>query len=313
MIEETKGLSAAEIRILLFTKTLNPFGDRPLVLSIEKIAQKLKMNKSTVSRALKKLKELGQITVEIIRKVTISTRVQNDNHERSPIKLGGLEEEKETVEGRGENKLKIDANNSQFWENNSDSKLSGLRSPVSLSSSLTPKFLGRVKDGKSNSSVQNGNAGCEIETKDAISHSSVQNGNNRATNSAPSKQSGASQTYTDFINTLSEVEREKFFNFVREKTKDFNPQIASLTDYLRSQSRYLELYSEFRRVVPVEERNFRIEDWKNQPEWTGILASIKRAGVAFIGIGGIDRKYADIPQPIRKKLVEYVRNNPEIS
>lgn len=132
-------------------------------------------------------------------------------------------------------------------------------------------------------------------------------------NPAPSKQSDASQTYTDFIQTLSEAEREKFFSFVREKTKDFNPKIASLTDYLRSQSRYLELYSEFRCVVPAEENNFRIEDWKNKPEWTGILASIKRAGVAFIGIGGIDRKYADIPQPIRKKLVEYVRNNPEIA
>ena len=234
-IEETKGLSAAEIRIMLFIKTLNPFGDRPLVLSIEKIAQKLEINKSTVSRALKKLKELGKITVEIIRKVTISTPMQN------------------------------------------------------------------------------GNAGCKTETKDAKSQSSVQNGNNRWTNPAPSKQSGVFQTYTDFINTLSEAEREKFFNFVREKTKDFNPKIASLTDYLRSQSRYLELYSEFRRVVPAEERNFRISDWKNQPEWTGILASIKRAGVAFIGIGGIDRKYADIPQPIRKKLVEYVRNNPENS
>ena len=247
-IEETKGLSAAEIRILLFIKTLNPFGDRPLVLSIEKIAQKLEINKSTVSRALKKLKELGKITVEIIRKVTISTRVQDNND-----------------------------------------------------------------DTKSHSSMQSGNAGCETEMKDAISQPAMQNGNNRAANPAPSKQSGASQTYTDFINTLSEVEREKFFNFVREKTKDFNPKIASLTDYLRSQSRYLELYSEFRRVVPAEDHNFRIEDWKNKTEWTGILASIKRAGVAFIGIGGIDRKYADIPQPIRKKLVEYVRNNPEIS
>ena len=232
-IEETKGLSAAEIRILLFIKTLNPFCDRPLVLSIEKIASKLEINKSTVSRALKKLKELGKIAVEIIRKVTISTPMQN------------------------------------------------------------------------------GNAGCKTETKDAKSQSSVQNGNNRPVNRSLSKQSSASQTYTDFINTLSDAEREKFFDFVKEKVKNFDRPIVSLTDYLRSQSRYLELYDSFRRVVPKEliEVQETVQKWIDSADWEEILASIRKNWGAFVGIGGLDRKYADIPHAVRLKLLEYVRAN----
>ena len=249
-VEATKGLSAAEIRILLFIKTMNPFGDRKLVLSTDSIAEKLEINRSTVSRALKKLTRLGKIAIEIIRQVTISTPVQNDN-----------------------------------------------------------------QDAKTHSPVQNGNKKCVSETADAISHSKIPNCNEQESNPAPEQESVKPQTnhtYSDFIHTLSEAERESFFDFVREKTKNFNPAIVSLTDYLRSQSRYLELYSEFRRVVPEEEANFSIEEWKNKPEWKEIKASIERAGIAFIGIGGIDRKYEHIPQLVRKQLVDYVRANPEL-
>ena len=132
---------------------------------------------------------------------------------------------------------------------------------------------------------------------------------NRSAKPAASKQSDASQTYTDFINTLSDAEREKFFNFVREKVKNFDRPIISLTDYLRSQSRYLELYDSFRRVVPKEsiELQKKVQKWIDSPDWEEILVSIREAWGAFIGIGGIDGKYADIPHPVRRELVEHAR------
>ena len=266
-IEETKGLSAAEIRILLFLKTLNPFGDRKLALSIESVAEKLDINRSTVSRAFKKLKELGKITIEVIRQVTISTP-------------------------EVDNTSKTEVNNTR------------------KSTEVAPRTQ---TDADSHTTVQNGTSVCETETADAKLHSKIPNCTKPTPKAVQSNKSGAFQTYQKFLDSLSDNARERFFNFVREKTKSFDPPLVSLADYLRSQSRYLEFYDEFQRVVPAEEINFELEQWTNKPEWQDILASIKRSGIAFIGIGGIDRKYENIPQLVRKQLVEAVRSNPELS
>ncbi|MDJ0717191.1 MAG: hypothetical protein QNJ54_23735 [Prochloraceae cyanobacterium] len=59
----------------------------------------------------------------------------------------------------------------------------------------------------------------------------------------------APQTYCQFIKGLSTEEREKFFNFVRQKTKNFNPVIVCLDDYLASKDRWQGLYKEFRFVI----------------------------------------------------------------
>ncbi len=215
-IEETKGLSAAEIRILLFLKTLNPFGDRKLVLSIASVAEKLEINASTVSRAFKKLKGLGKITIEVIRKVSIST-------------------------------------------------------PGVDNTSSSPPTDDKSNTGAdSQSNVQNRTSPCETETNDAKSNSTVRNCTNPTPNPAPVNKSETPQTnntYQNFLDSLSDTVREKFFNFVRSKTKSFNPPLVNLSDYLRSQSRYLEFYEEFRSVVPAEEISFRIEEWTNKPEW----------------------------------------------
>ena len=45
------------------------------------------------------------------------------------------------------------------------------------------------------------------------------------------------KTYLDFIDSLSESERENFLGFVREKTKDFDPPIHDLESWLASKTK----------------------------------------------------------------------------
>jgi hypothetical protein len=44
------------------------------------------------------------------------------------------------------------------------------------------------------------------------------------------------KTYSDFKDSLSESEREKFFDFVKEEIKDFKPQIKDLEAWLASKN-----------------------------------------------------------------------------
>lgn len=59
-------LTFAQVKILYYLKTLDPFGDRKLVLSVSKIGQELSLNKSTVSRGLKKLDSQGLISLDLL-------------------------------------------------------------------------------------------------------------------------------------------------------------------------------------------------------------------------------------------------------
>lgn len=58
-------LKPAEIKVLFYLRTLNPWGDRNLEVRVTQIATTLKLNKSTVSRALVRLKQLGYISLQI--------------------------------------------------------------------------------------------------------------------------------------------------------------------------------------------------------------------------------------------------------
>ncbi len=65
--KETKGLTGAEIRVLYYIKTLDPFGDRKLDLQVTGIAKALECAKGTVSKALKKLDALELIELSFER------------------------------------------------------------------------------------------------------------------------------------------------------------------------------------------------------------------------------------------------------
>jgi DNA-binding Lrp family transcriptional regulator len=68
-------LKPAEIKILFYLRTLNPWGDRQVEVKVVEIADRLNMNKSTVSRALKRLDELGYIDFEaVVALVSLKTK-----------------------------------------------------------------------------------------------------------------------------------------------------------------------------------------------------------------------------------------------
>lgn len=59
-------LKFAEVKVLLHLRTLNPFGDRVLEIGIRELGRTLKMDHSTVSRALKVLEKKGYIDMELV-------------------------------------------------------------------------------------------------------------------------------------------------------------------------------------------------------------------------------------------------------
>lgn len=65
-VRETKGLRGAEIKVLYYIKTLDPFGDRELDLNVTRVAIELGLSKGTVSKALKTLDAHELIDLELI-------------------------------------------------------------------------------------------------------------------------------------------------------------------------------------------------------------------------------------------------------
>ena len=62
-----KGLTGAEIKVLFYCKTLDPFADRNIEYSVTTIANDLSLGKGTVSKALKRLDSLSLLDAEITR------------------------------------------------------------------------------------------------------------------------------------------------------------------------------------------------------------------------------------------------------
>jgi hypothetical protein len=101
---------------------------------------------------------------------------------------------------------------------------------------------------------------------------------------APEKASGTPQTiqtYSDFKQTLSEPEREKFLNFVREKVKHFPNPINDLEGWLAKKNeagiyRWRVYYEVFQREVYNQKEPIGVIDWQKHPkydEWIKHVAS----------------------------------------
>ena len=87
-IKETIGLTGAEIRVLYYIKTLDPFGDRLQEASVTQIAIDLNYPKGAVSKALKTLYQKGRIDREPPTQDSPEKRVRD----RLRQELGGLGE-----------------------------------------------------------------------------------------------------------------------------------------------------------------------------------------------------------------------------
>ena len=99
-----RDLTFAQVKVLYHIKTLDPFGDRKLEISISQMARDLGLNKSTVSRALKELDKLELLDVTLLKvKVQVSPKGKD-------LPLFSKEEESDAL--RGGNTLR--GGNGQF-------------------------------------------------------------------------------------------------------------------------------------------------------------------------------------------------------
>ncbi|WNZ22718.1 MarR family transcriptional regulator [Leptolyngbya sp. NK1-12] len=64
-LSNCKQLKYAELTLLYYLRTLNPFADRPLDLKIVDVAQTTGLSKGTVSKSLRSLKNKGFIDLEL--------------------------------------------------------------------------------------------------------------------------------------------------------------------------------------------------------------------------------------------------------
>lgn len=91
---QTLKLKPSEKDVLYYLRTLSPFGDRPLKMSVRGIARTLSEGKgqevspSTVSRALKELDRLGLIEMELLKiSVTVNPFSKSKEVENQPLEV----------------------------------------------------------------------------------------------------------------------------------------------------------------------------------------------------------------------------------
>ncbi|MBD1855500.1 MULTISPECIES: MarR family transcriptional regulator [Leptolyngbya] len=100
-LEVSQELKLAELRVLFHLRTLDPFGDRALNLKVIDIAEATKLQKGTVSKALKVLSDKGFIDLEMVtvrihvKKVPVRNQVSCRKPKRT---IGNLNASQETLQ-----------------------------------------------------------------------------------------------------------------------------------------------------------------------------------------------------------------------
>lgn len=209
---DLKDLTGVEIKVFLYVRTLDPFGDRNLEYSVTAVAEELGLSKGAVSKAIKSLDAKGFIHVELTR---VKIRIKADTSDVASFPIG----------------------------NN-----------VSHSEPAFPI----------------GNQDFPEETEVSYKKPEFPIGNDRQPEPSPDKASSTLQTnktYTDFIHTLSNSEREIFLEFGREKAANL-PHPPELPDKWIA-ANFTELYKQFLASSAGREAKqeaiARKYDWENDP------------------------------------------------
>lgn len=93
-IETVKNLTGAEIKVLYYLRSLDPFGDRRsrhrkvyrhLEYSITEMAQELNISKGAVSKAVKKLDQIGLIDAQILK---VKIKITTDQYKETEFPIG---------------------------------------------------------------------------------------------------------------------------------------------------------------------------------------------------------------------------------
>lgn len=209
---DLKDLTGVEIKVFLYVRTLDPFGDRNLEYSVTAVADELGLSKGAVSKAIKSLDAKGFIHVELTR---VKIRIKADKSDVASFPIG----------------------------NN-----------VSQSEPAFPI----------------GNQDFPEETEVSYKKPEFPIGNDRQPEPSPDKAFSTLQTnktYTDFIHTLSDSEREIFLEFGRKKAANL-PHPPELPDKWIA-ANFTELYKQFLASsagrAAKQEAIARKYDWENDP------------------------------------------------
>ncbi len=83
-LKAVKELKPRERDVLYYLRTLDPWGDKDLVIGVREIATALECSPGTVSKALKVLDQKGWINLEII---AAKVKLRTDKSESQPIDM----------------------------------------------------------------------------------------------------------------------------------------------------------------------------------------------------------------------------------
>jgi hypothetical protein len=108
-------------------------------------------------------------------------------------------------------------------------------------------------------------------------------------------------SYQIFIKSLSDTAREKFFNFVREKVKDFNPPIHDIEAWLASKNGVGKERS--RVYYEMFQSELQERDWENHSKREEWIAEIRQGKGRFVAQGGPPARKAFADWAITNNLV----------
>ncbi len=118
---------------------------------------------------------------------------------------------------------------------------------------------------------------------------------------ADSKSLRSNKTYTDFKDSLSETEREKFFEFALKKATEL-PKPPTLPEKWM-EKHHQELYEQFKQT-PEGQKVAPSQDWANHPKREEWIAEIRIGRPRFIALGGPKEE-----QEIRKQFAKWACDN----
>lgn len=231
-IQDFKSLTRAQLGVLYYIETSDPFGDRGLEVTATKMAKELGLDKSSVSRALKQLDQMGYINSEIIRARVKVLRPRNNVAPTQP-------------------------------------------------------------------SMHQRNLQCMDATNDAPTQPSMHQRNKRRLEPKQDKDSSSSQTintYSNFINSLSKTEREKFLEFGLKKAADL-PKSPTLPKKWIERN-WQELFAEFKKFASSP------TDWSQHPRREEWIEQIRQGRPRFVALGGPEED-----REIRRQFAEWAEAN----
>ncbi|BAY95347.1 MULTISPECIES: AsnC family protein [unclassified Tolypothrix] len=220
-------LTAADWSLWAYLQMIEPFGDRMVELPrIPEIAEAIGVSERQVKRSLAKLEDLELYRWEpvVIRGQNLAGKQAKElrqkkkaNQSESKPKFSG-ERKMTELSGVGQNCPEQDSP-----ESKSKPKFSGERKMTELSGvgQDCPELDNLVQTKTELSGVGQDCPNRELEPLYSNGYSSPQ----------------ISQTYTEFIQTLSEEERANFLNFCEEKTKNLSQPVNDIEAWLAHQNK----------------------------------------------------------------------------